>query len=895
MGGTANGTAVSTPHGSADGVLWLRPRSYAGAVPLVERGEQIADLTTLQRESLTDGGRLALVFGEAGAGKSALLREWAATVTPGATVLWGACDPLSSPRPLGPLADIAPMLDSRLTNLIRTGEREGLFEVVLDALRSDQALVVVVEDLHWADESTLDLVRFLARRITTTSALLVVTYRDEQLPPADPVRVMLGDVVSQQGVRRIEVPLLSPGAVSQLAAGTGVDPAALYRETGGNAFFVTEVLAAGGDVLPTTVQDAVQARVQRLAPRARVVLESATVIGARVEPALLLSMSDVDVAAVDECVASGMLRWDGRAYVFRHELVRQSVLAGIAPGRLGALHWQALDRLRAMPMQPRPYARLAQHAEMAGDPAAVLEFAVAAGDEAAALSSHREAASQYIRAAAYAELLDPEDRLVLHRKCAEECFINDDQALAMDYWQRVIVALRAQDRPHELSHALVRYGRCMTTVGDHVHVREPVAEAIAVVADLPPSRELAMAKAFNAQACMANDPVDAYVAEAADAVRIARAVGDPAVLAHVLNTYGSMLVDTGDPTSVDLLQESLDIAWAHALESEIDRGYNNLSYILWTLRRFEESVEAANQGLKFATDHDLNGSVLCLLAAKCSVVFEIGRWDEAEAIAHDLLDVRGTKRASRMEAVLVLAVLAAARQGDLVEALRLVDEAQAHIDEAQILMYDGAVAIVRAEIELLRGDPDAVVAAVGPWYEVAVRAEHRHYISQLGLLLWRAGRLDALPDAALPGALLSLAGRPAEAAAAWAAEGLRYPAAWALLDSDVEADVLAARALFDELGATALVARADDRLRALGAKVPRGPRPSTRSNIAGLTDREVEVLDLLRDGLRNAEIAAALQLSDRTVGHHVSAILAKLGASSRLEAVRRARDLADVG
>jgi DNA-binding CsgD family transcriptional regulator len=161
--------------------------------------------------------------------------------------------------------------------------------------------------------------------------------------------------------------------------------------------------------------------------------------------------------------------------------------------------------------------------------------------------------------------------------------------------------------------------------------------------------------------------------------------------------------------------------------------------------------------------------------------------------------------------------------------------------------------------------------------------------------VWRAGLIDE-PSAGLrEPERLAMTGNHRQAAELFSSYGMPYKAAWALLDSDDEVDLREARARFDQLGAKALVERTDAKLRAIGAKVPRGPRPSTRANVGGLTDREMEVLDLLDGGLRNAEIAATLHLSEKTVGHHVSAILAKLQVSSRLEAVRRARDLTAVG
>jgi DNA-binding CsgD family transcriptional regulator/tetratricopeptide (TPR) repeat protein len=868
--------------------------AYAEHVALVERDDLVETLTGLHGEALGGSGRLVLVHGEAGVGKSALVREWSGGARARGLVLWGACDPLSSPRPLGPLVDVAPHLAPEVGELLRSGEREGLFECTLAALESAGPAVLVIEDLHWADESTLDLVRFLARRLEGTHTLVVVTYRDEHLRPSDPVRVMLGDIASQAVVRRVEVPLLSLTAVAELAAGTGVDPADLYRETGGNAFFVSEVLASGGKQLPATVQDAVLSRVHRLSPQARLALESAAVIGSRIEPHLVHAMPDVSADSVDECVSAGMLRYEAPTYSFRHELVRQSVLSGITPGRLGALHWQVLDRLRALPMSPRPFARLAEHAEMAGDGPAVLEFALAAGDFAAGLGSHREAAYQYGRAVPYADLLDRDGQIDLLRKRASECFLTDEQHSAIDAWQRLVELLRQVDRPRELADALLRYVRSLTTVGDHVHAPALIDEAIAVVRDLAATPELAVALVMHAVVCASQTDRAQAVAEAERAVALAREVGDPHVLAYTLNSLGCCMVEDGDSHGESMLRESLRIALEHDLDDDAARGYNNLVYVTTAARRFDDVLALLEDGMRFTTDHDLNGSFLCLMASRVTLLLDLGQWAAAEAEANELLYVRDTARASRMEPLCVLGLLAA-RRGDREVAWRLLDEAREHVSEAQILDYDGHIALARGEVHLLEDDAAAVEAAVRPAYDEALRLGHRDYLGLLSLLLWRAGLLDEAPAGALEAARLSISGQPRAAAAIWRSEGLPYQAAWALLDSDDEVDVREARAMFDRLGAPVLVERSDTALRSLGAKVPRGARASTRANVGGLTDREVEVLDLLDDGLRNAEIATRLHLSEKTVGHHVSAILAKLGVSSRLEAVRRARDLAAVG
>jgi DNA-binding SARP family transcriptional activator/DNA-binding CsgD family transcriptional regulator/tetratricopeptide (TPR) repeat protein len=868
--------------------------SYPGCVALLERTDLLAALASLHEEALEGSGRLVLVHGEAGVGKSELVRAFSAAAASRARVLWGACDPLSSPRPLGPLVDVAPRLGPRVAELLASGERDGLFEAVLAVFEEGEPTVVVIEDLHWADMSTLDLVRFLARRLGDTHALVIVTYRDEQLSPSNPVRVMLGDIAAQPVVRRVEVPLLSEAAVAELARDTGIDPVALFQETGGNAFFVTEVVASGGQQLPSSVQDAVLARVHRLSPQARLALESAAVIGSRVEPALVRTMGGITADAVDECTTSGMLRFQAPSYAFRHELVRQAVLSGIAPGRLGALHWQALERLRELPMSPRPLARLAEHAEMAGDGPAVLEFAVAAGDVAASLGSHREAAFQYGRAMPFADLLDRDGQIDLLRKRASECFLTDEQQSAIDAWDRLVVFLRAVDRPRELADALIRNARSLTTVGDHVRSPAVIEEALAVVQDLPPSPELAVALSMHALTCVGADDPERAVAEAESAVALARGLADVHVLSYTLNSFACTLVDLGDDRAESLIRESIALALEEDLDDDAARGYNNLVYVLQSFRRFDDALTALEDGIRYTTDHDLNGSLLCLLATRLTLLFDLGEWRPAEESANDLLFVRNTSRASRMEPLCALGLLAA-RRGDRALGWRFLDEAREHIRNAHLLEYDGVVAAARGEAHLLEGDADAVDAVVRPWYDEAVRLGSQDHLAALSLLLWRAGRLSTAPDQALEAARLSIAGESRAAATMWASEGFPYHAAWALLDSDDEVDLREARASFERLGASALVERTDLRLRAIGAKVPRGARASTRANVGGLTDRELDVLELLDAGLRNAEIAERLYLSEKTVGHHVSSILAKLGVSSRLEAVRRARDLAAVG
>ena len=340
--------------------------------------------------------------GESGIGKTALLEAFQAEL-PEARWLWGACDGLLTPRPLGPLFDIGAQLDTELAGLCRDGAaRDRLFAAFLAEMDSPGTFTVaVMEDVHWADEATIDLLSFLGRRLGRVPALLVATYRDDELSDTHPLRIVLGDLATQRATRRMRLPPLSEGAVRELVGERGVDAAELHRVTGGNPFYVREILEAGWPSVPPTVRDAVGARLARCSTPTRRALESAAVAGARVDRSLLPWVVAGPGTSVEDCLATGMVIPDGAGLRFRHELVRMAVAAGIAPHRKMELHARLLAELEAR--DDADPALLAHHADGAGDAEAVLRHAPEAARRSAALGAHREAAAQYERALRHAE------------------------------------------------------------------------------------------------------------------------------------------------------------------------------------------------------------------------------------------------------------------------------------------------------------------------------------------------------------------------------------------------------------------------------------------------------------------------------------------------------------
>ena len=371
---------------------------------LLEREPQLAALDDWAADAAAGQGRLVLIAGEAGVGKTSLVDAFRARHRD-ARQLCGACDGLFTPRPLGPVIDVAEVVGGELARLARTPgtAREQLFVALLRELVAGPALgVLVVEDVHWADRATLDLLHFLCRRLQDTRAMVIVTYRDDGAELTSDLRRTLGDLVTCGATRRVTVPPLTRGAVAELTSASGVGADDLYRLTGGNPFFLTEALRTVSGSVPPTAREAVLSRVVDLGPDSRRLLDVAALLGTRVPLDLLEEVAGpTDPGALDELVAQGVVGTDGAELTFRHEIARLAVAEAVPQHRAAAVHRAALAALRAAGSTDD--ARLAHHAEGARDAAAVREHAPAAAAAAARLGAHRQAVEQYRRAVRFTD------------------------------------------------------------------------------------------------------------------------------------------------------------------------------------------------------------------------------------------------------------------------------------------------------------------------------------------------------------------------------------------------------------------------------------------------------------------------------------------------------------
>jgi DNA-binding CsgD family transcriptional regulator len=850
---------------------------------LFERAQSLSTLEdSLSTVRDSSSGRLVFVGGEAGVGKTALVRVFCDRHSESARLLSGACDALFTPRPLGPLLDVTRTTGGDLAALVEDGARpHEVATALIEELEAHAPTILVLDDVHAADEATLDVLRLLGRRVEGVPVLIVATYRDDELERAHPLRIVLGELGREDSVVRLKLAPLSPEAVAELAAPHEIDVEELYRKTGGNPFFVTEVLA-GESGIPESVRDAVLARATRLSEPARALLDAVAVVPLQADLWLLEAIAEEAVTQLDECLGSGMLAPDRDGVAFRHELARLAVEESLPPNRLVALHRKALEALSDPPSGQPDLARLAHHAEGARDAEAVLTFAPEAAERAASVGAHREAAAQYARALRFAEVASDERRAELLERRSYECYLTDQFAESVSAQRQAVELHRQLGDSRKVGVALCSLARRVACGGGTEESDKASLEAIAVLEPLPPGRELAFAYGVASAICMDREDAEGTFRWGRRATELAEQHDDAETLAYTLNTLGTAMLLGGDLEGVELLDRSLEIAEREGLEDHAGRAFIHFGWVVARNRAYllEDRVTA---GLEYTSERGLDLWWLYLNAYRARADLDRGRWDEAAASAAFVLGNPRDAVVLRTLALIVLGLVRARRSDPEVwppldEALELTESS----DDPQCV---ATLAAARAEAAWLEGDHGRVAVETETAFDLA--RERRSLWASGELALWRrrAGIQEEIPAQAPEPYALELAGDAAGAAALWNEMGCPYDAALALADAD---ENQALRAALDELqilGARPAVAIIARRLRARGVRgLPRGPRASTEKNPAGLTLREVEVLKLVGQGLRNAEIAERLFVSEKTVGHHVSAILRKLEVPTRRHA-----------
>jgi ATP/maltotriose-dependent transcriptional regulator MalT len=852
---------------------------------LLERERCLLDLADWLDAAAESGGVVALVAGEAGIGKTTLLQQFARQQRRVPRVLWGACDALFTPRPLAPLHDIARQVQKGLLAAITAGNRDAIFSAALDELERGPPALVVLEDMHWADEATLDLLKFLGRRIQRTRSLLVVTYRDDEVGTRHPLRFVLGEL-PRIHVRRLRLSALSESAVAELASKAGRSAAGLHSATGGNPFFITEVLASGADAVPVTVRDAVLARAVRLAPASREIAELVSLIPGKAEPWLLEEALHPDEAGIEGCLDIGMIRGEDGSLAFRHELARRAMEDSIPQARLRELHARVLAILSER--QGISSARLAHHADCSRNADEVLRHAPAAAAQAVTVGAHSEAASHYRVALRYADALAAEDRARLHELLAYECYLTDQIGAAAEARRVALEVWRASGNKLKEGDTLRWLSRLNWFLGRRTEADQFAAQAVAALEPLPSGPELAMAYSNCAQLAMLRGDMEAAVDWAQRAIRIAEPAGYTEILSHALNNLGTARLIVSDTSGRDELERSLSIALENRFQEHAGRAYTNLGSTSVEHKLYADARRYLDAGLAYCEEHDLDSWYLYMLAWRARLKFEMGEWNSASADAEQVLAHPRVSPISRMPALTVLGHLRVLR-GDT-DASAPLDRARELAEQANELQRLAPLACALADAAWIEGDVGRIARDVQPAYALTQNPCDRWQRDKVIAWMWRAGALPSPPAGTAEPYVREFSGDWRGAATAWREIGCPYEEAIVLAWYGDHSAQLAALEILDRLGATAAANALRRQMRAKGVlKIPRGSRATTRSHPQGLTKREAQVLELLAQNMRNAAIAKRLFLSTKTVDHHVSAILTKLGVPSREEAIAFAR------
>jgi DNA-binding CsgD family transcriptional regulator/tetratricopeptide (TPR) repeat protein len=852
-------------------------------VELLERDVALTALAEARDAAARGEGRAVFVTGEPGIGKTSLVNRFLQELETGARVLLGTCDDLSIPRPLGPIRDLVGTVSAPLEEALSAGAASHEIQSLLIAELelAPRPTVLVLEDVHWADDATLDSIAVLGRRIGSLPVLLVLTFRGGEVSPAHPLRAALAAIGAGDLVF-LELAPLSHHAVASLA---GADTEGVYAATGGNPFYVTELLASRPDAdLPPSVANAVLGRASRLDDDSWRLVQLVSVVPNRVPMSVLDAVMPGWAAAAEEPERRQLLAVDPRHVRFRHELARNAIRSSVPIAARRRLHAEILAALLAANADPSD---IVHHAEAAGAEDVVAEYALVAARRAAALESNREAYSHYRRASAFVDrLLAPELAAVLE-ELATAAYVVGRLEDAFPAIERAIVVFGSLGDKAAVGRCTRALSRFHWFAGDGDAARTEALAAIAILEPLGETIELARAYSGVSQLAMLAEDAEQALAWGERAFRLSLRLGDESTGAHALVNLGCARIQL-DPNETAPLLEAHTVADGAGDREDATRALGNLGYVLMSWVRPEPALRYAQQALAYAEEYELHTYVSYVSTTLAWLRLRAGEWDEADRVTRGEIE-RGIT-VVQLHARTVLTELAV-RRGDPDAAERLADLA-AQTDRTGELQRIVPVLELEAEWALTRGTPmpaerfDQLVEKLEPSGSLAGRFGIR-------IAGWAAvAGVDIGFDQVKQGPHAAMLRRDwLGAADAFGDVGWTYDRALMLSLLGDEEWLVEAIEISRGLGAEPLTRRVAGRMRQLGISVPHGPREATRANPAGLTARQLEVLSLLAEGLTNAEIADRLVVSPRTVEHHVAAVLAKLGATTRREAARRASEL----
>jgi DNA-binding CsgD family transcriptional regulator len=858
---------------------------------LIEREVFLASLQN-RLEMVEEGdGHCVLISGEAGIGKTSLVKEFCKDKKKNCRVYIGTCDSLFTPRPLGPVYDILWQMKESVENMVNNNDRDALFTGFLHELeRQRKTSIIIFEDTHWADEATIDFIKFLSRRITQLHCLCILSYRDNEIHSSHSLKNLFGQLPAHSFTRMQLVPL-SRQAVEKMANEKGWNGQDVYTISNGNPFYVNEILASYSRGIPENIKDSILSVYNSLDEDTKQILRIMSVLPTGFEIKHLKTIEPFYLNALQNCLELGILVDGNDQIYFKHELYRRTIENSLSPFTRLALNKRVLDLFLESFEQHDELERIVHHAKNANENELVVKYAPLAAKKAALVGAHTEAAKLYLSAIANYRGKDMDVLLLYFENYAYECYLTNQIKEAIIYQEKGLRIWKEKNNPKKIGDALSFLSRLWWCDGDLKKAEQFGIEAIKTFDEAPPSKEKARALNNMSHLKIISDQPDECLLWGERARLMAENLGDEKNLSLSLANIGCALV-TNPATreeGIELLQKTLVAALQHNDEDNASRIYGYLAENALRNKDYRFAEKVLGEGLQYCEKRYLGLANYYLLSLKAWLRLEMGFLTEALEISEELLANEGNLPIVRLVTVGV-AAKTRIMLGDesFIPILFEVMSKALETGEAQRII---PLMSILLEYEWIYGKKVIGQAELDLSIKLIGKKSGIYEISEFAFWLFKSRKLTVFPQEIFEGYDLSSHVKATKAASVWKRLGCPFEQAIALFEGS-DSDKRMAVEIVHNMGAVAVYKRMIFEMRVSGvSKIPRGKKRSTLANPANLTNRELDVLALLKEGLLNKEIGLKLFISPKTVDNHISSIFLKLDVNSRVKAVSKANEL----
>ncbi|TAI49572.1 helix-turn-helix transcriptional regulator [Flagellimonas allohymeniacidonis] len=860
---------------------------------LIEREDEMATLQRYANECLDRQGKVVSIYGEAGIGKTSLVNAFLDECRDTFKICQGYCESLFTPRPFGPIYDMSSHLRQDFLKILANGNRAIIFESFKqEILRSKRPIILVFEDVHWADEATLDLIKYLGRRIGQFRCLMLLTHRDTELDTVHPFYKILGEF-HPRTLYRIRIAPLSKTMVVRLAKEHDLPGERLYALTQGNPLFVSELLKDQKLEVTENLKDSILSSLNNLTPEENNLLRLISFFPQRVRIDLVHEIDpkgNIDVL-MDALLGRELLAIDGFHVGFNHEMVRLAIYESIYPMEKIRLHKEILQVLLKEAQDEINFSSVLHHAIKSRNLDVIRKYAPLGAEEASKWGAHIQASSLYKIAIENSVQNSSKEYAGLLEAYSHECYLTNQLNEGKEAIGSAIRIWSSLDNVRE-GNAYTLSSRLFWYSGAGEQGLEQGFKAIELLEKYAPSTAyLANAYVQYGHLWALSFRLEEAYEWNRKAYKLSQKLGEKQIQAFSYSSLGLLDIHHSIESSskgFKILGDSLKMAHEVQDQDLIGRIYSNLYFNYLISGNLSMAEESFGEIKNYFRENDLDFFYNYLKSLESMFHQLIGDWDRALVVAEAALNVSHDRFYSTIVAILTKSVIST-RIGSP-DAMEFLLEGSRLAMETKEYQFVIPMAGLILEYEWINGEafPDRSVISYA--LDLTQNCKSIWFDSLLGFWLKKRA-LPPLKGKALVEPFKSdCKGSWKKAAKQWGALGIPYYRAMSLSEGGIE-EVREAFTILEDLGAHATSARIKKDLRERGMKhVPRGKRSSTLTNPEQLTNRQLEILGLLKEGLTNAEIADRLFISPKTVDHHVSAILLKLHAENRGKAVSLAME-----